>query len=418
MKIKRQLGQKITYEAALRLKAVDKAKSVVTFVFSTDGQDRHGDIIVQNFDLKNFLGNPVFINSHRYGDATEVIGRVNSIRKIVSASGSQHEGEVEFAVDANPKAKVIFDLYAGGFLHAVSIGGIPLEFDAKGNITKLELLEVSAVAVPANAEALAKQKGIDTSVLGKAEDADDVVCCVDCRKEITDDADLVTRDTEDPEIAEIVCKNCDEASKAAAATVTKDVAETVALAQVISNLHYLIRYFNQNEVAAEVTDKMVAALTLLLEALRDEAVIGQKGFDLTEVAAIVKEGRVLSEKNRNLIADTVEKLSSTLDALSALLEATSKSVDGDTCDKCGAAIEACTCEADDENVEKKVDVADVLPADHRKNLALRQINEGIKNLKSIGETQRSKHAGSENPDVRAENTRLINNAIRGLLKHK
>jgi hypothetical protein len=79
----------------------------------------------------------------------------------------------KFAVDANPKAKIIFDLYAGGFLHASSVGFIPTEFDKQKDgstdyytIKQAELLEVSAVSVPANAAAtLAKSIGIDTDEL-------------------------------------------------------------------------------------------------------------------------------------------------------------------------------------------------------------------------------------------------------------
>jgi len=75
----------------------------------------------------------------------------------------------EFAVDANPKAKIIFDLYAGGFLHASSVGFIPTEFDKQKDgstdyytIKQAELLEVSAVSVPANAAAtLAKGIGVE-----------------------------------------------------------------------------------------------------------------------------------------------------------------------------------------------------------------------------------------------------------------
>ncbi|MFA5091697.1 MAG: hypothetical protein WC483_03855 [Candidatus Paceibacterota bacterium] len=352
----RKTGIKVVYEQPLTLKTVDRERATIQFVFSTDGRDRQGDIIVQNFELGNFNKNPVFINSHRYGDATEVIGRINSIRRVVMAQGAQHEGEVEFAVNENPKAKIIFDLYAGGFLHAVSVGGIPLEFDEKGNITKLELLEVSACAVPANAAALAKQKGIDTDVLGEMSDEEEtVVCCCDCGKEIEGEPKVRT-DKEDPEIGDLICASCHEA--AGVAVIGKDIAETVSLAQVIAELHWLLRAFNQNEVSEEATDKMVAALVLLLEALRMEAVIGQKGF---------------------------------------VLDAT---------------------ETDVETVKAEAgDITAVLPLEHRKNLKLRSILKGIESMKSDGETKRSKHAG-ESPDVRAENIRLINRAIRSLLTQK
>jgi hypothetical protein len=137
--------------------------------FSTEDEDRHGDIVRQDWDLKNFKQNPVIINSHQYGDATEVIGKVEDIK---TTKDKQLEGKVKFAVAENPKAKIIFDLYAGGFLSAFSVGFIPKEFSDKGEIIKSELLEISTVSVPSNAMALAKRKGINVEKLIGEEKAD------------------------------------------------------------------------------------------------------------------------------------------------------------------------------------------------------------------------------------------------------
>lgn len=145
----------------IKIQSVNKVANSLRAVFSTSDMDRHGDIVVQNWDLSNFKANPVIINSHNYGDATEVIGRAIAIEVI----DGQLVGDIEFAVKENPKAQVIYDLYAGEFLHAFSVGFIPLEFDAEGKIVKSELLEVSAVSVPANAMALAKQKGVDVAAI-------------------------------------------------------------------------------------------------------------------------------------------------------------------------------------------------------------------------------------------------------------
>jgi len=60
-------------------------------------------------------------------------------------------------------------LAQGGFLSATSVGFIPLAFDADGNITKAELLEDSAVSVPANAEALFERS------IKSIEEADEVI---------------------------------------------------------------------------------------------------------------------------------------------------------------------------------------------------------------------------------------------------
>lgn len=143
------------------IKGVDDVKHTLDAVFSTNDEDRHGDVVEQNWDLKSFKKNPVILNSHNYYDATEVIGKATG----VSVKDGKLEGTIEFAVGANPKADIIYKLYAGGFLNAFSVGFIAKEFDDRGTILKGELLEVSAVSVPANAMALAKAKGIEIEKL-------------------------------------------------------------------------------------------------------------------------------------------------------------------------------------------------------------------------------------------------------------
>ncbi|KKT72767.1 MAG: hypothetical protein UW68_C0026G0016 [Candidatus Collierbacteria bacterium GW2011_GWB1_44_6] len=153
--------QKLYQIMPVLIKGVDDAKHTLEAVFSTNDEDRHGDVVEQNWDLKSFKKNPVILNSHNYYDATEVIGKATG----VSVKDGKLEGTIEFAVGANPKADIIYKLYAGGFLNAFSVGFIAKEFDDKGTILKGELLEVSAVSVPANAMALAKAKGIEIEKL-------------------------------------------------------------------------------------------------------------------------------------------------------------------------------------------------------------------------------------------------------------
>ena len=140
---------------------------LIVYIFSSKKEDRHGDVVIQDFDLKSFKKNPVILNSHNYGDAKAVIGK--AIPKTVKVVNGKLQGTIKFAVDENPDAKIIFGLYAGGYLNAFSIGFMPLEFDDKdwSKILKSELLEVSAVSVPANPDALAKAKakGIDVDKL-------------------------------------------------------------------------------------------------------------------------------------------------------------------------------------------------------------------------------------------------------------
>ena len=163
-----KLGQKAIKEQPIKVKSVDRNNFTLTMVASTQDTDRHGDVVIQSgWNVDRFKKNPVILNSHRYDDATEVIAKATRTEVVGKGKRSRLEQDWKFAVEENPKAKVIFDLYAGGFLSASSVGFIPTKFkDDKGQtdyftIEEAELLEVSAVSVPANAAALAKSKGID-----------------------------------------------------------------------------------------------------------------------------------------------------------------------------------------------------------------------------------------------------------------
>lgn len=158
----------------VEVKSIDKDMGTLEAIFSTQDVDRHGDVVLQDgWDISMFKKNPVILNSHNYGDAAEVIGKASNVK----VEQKKLQGKITFAVNENPKAKVIFDLYAGGFLNAFSVGFIPTKFKQNKDgstdwytIEEAELLEVSAVSVPANARALAKAKGIDIDMLKSNDD--------------------------------------------------------------------------------------------------------------------------------------------------------------------------------------------------------------------------------------------------------
>lgn len=192
------------------VKTVDTENFSLVCVFSSQTEDRHGDVVMQDgWDLKNYKKNPVILNSHNYDDATEVIGR--AIPKSLKIENKELVGEIVFAVNENPKAKIIFDLYAGGFLNAFSVGFIPKKFkeDNFFVIEESELLELSAVSVPANARALAKSKGIDVDSLDEADESDDVDAEDDAETPEIDDSEAdadetaETTDTDDEEAEDV-----------------------------------------------------------------------------------------------------------------------------------------------------------------------------------------------------------------------
>lgn len=161
-----QMGQRghITLKAApTPTKSADGKKTI--FIASTSTADRADDVIDQNgWYLDNYLKNPVFLWAHEYDEPP--VGK--SVRTEVV------DGALEIEVDwaPTPFAQEIKALYDGGYMNAVSVGFKILEWtydvDRGGyTFTKVELLEVSAVPVPCNPEALAKaaRMGISTKAL-------------------------------------------------------------------------------------------------------------------------------------------------------------------------------------------------------------------------------------------------------------
>jgi len=143
--LKKEGYKGLIMEVPTKFKSVDDNKFHA--IFSTAKEDRHGEIVYQNWDLKSFKKNPVYLDSHNYSSIDFIIGKVAKIK-----SDKVLEGDIEFAL-SNPRGQLAYDLAKDGFLNTSSVGFIPKEFDDKGNILKSELLEISAVGVPANPEA-------------------------------------------------------------------------------------------------------------------------------------------------------------------------------------------------------------------------------------------------------------------------
>jgi hypothetical protein len=131
---------------------------LMRFIASTEGVARDGMIIeAAGWQLDNFKRNPVFLFSHDYFSRPP-IGRVIN----VEAKGTQLLADVEFD-PGDEFAQSIKRKYEGGFLSAVSVGFDPLEIQPAGNgspprILKSDLLDISAVMVPADPDALKERQ--------------------------------------------------------------------------------------------------------------------------------------------------------------------------------------------------------------------------------------------------------------------
>lgn len=132
-----------------KMEKAEDSENTFHAVLSDSLEDRHGDIVKQKWDLKNFKRNPVLLDSHDYWSIEKIIGQWKTIK----VEDDKLQGDIEFAL-FSPLGKLAHDLAKEGFLRALSAGFIPLEFGDKGEIKKSELLEGSMVSVPANPRTL------------------------------------------------------------------------------------------------------------------------------------------------------------------------------------------------------------------------------------------------------------------------
>lgn len=159
-----EVGKKIRAAFPSSIKSIDPDTRTITFIASTQNEDRYGDcVMVEGWDTSNYAKNPVFLWAH---DSSQLpIGKCVGLAKQMGSKPALVQ-KIQFATaDENPFADNVFKLYKGGYLSAVSVGFIPHEMSLRMDeetgyitgydFTKQELLELSAVPVPANSEALA-----------------------------------------------------------------------------------------------------------------------------------------------------------------------------------------------------------------------------------------------------------------------
>jgi HK97 family phage prohead protease len=124
-------------------------------IASTEATDRDGESIkIDGWDTTNFKRNPVLLWAHDYRSLP--IGKFVNIKRDHTLKALV--GTIEWAsFEANPFAQLVKQQFKEGIMSAFSVGFIPRKRNPENplEIIEAELLEVSAVPVPANPEALA-----------------------------------------------------------------------------------------------------------------------------------------------------------------------------------------------------------------------------------------------------------------------
>lgn len=152
----------------MMVRSVDRTKRTVTAAVSTPNVDRYEEIVEPKafkLWLPTFMANPVFCAGHQYvglsGEPT-VIGSWQSM----DVTDKELVGTAQFA--NTPLADQYLSLFAENHMRAFSVGWIThewemREFDMGEGIkkrirvfTEVELIEVSAVAIPANRQSLVR----------------------------------------------------------------------------------------------------------------------------------------------------------------------------------------------------------------------------------------------------------------------
>lgn len=168
----------------LSVAVTELADRTLRFIGSDESVDRAGDIVsADGWDVSNYTKNPVVLFNHDY---SKPVGKAKAVR--VNVRDRRLEFDVYFPttdeLSSDPKMPsehalfidTVYNMYKGGYLSAVSVGfkgekmePIPNSYGMK--FLKQELLELSLVAVPANANALATAKsyGLHTELLPQIE---------------------------------------------------------------------------------------------------------------------------------------------------------------------------------------------------------------------------------------------------------
>lgn len=138
----------------------------LTVIASTGAVDRHGDTVAPDgWQLDAYRANPVILWAHDYRQPA--IGRAVAVWR----DGPALLARLEFA--PTEFARTVDTLYRQGYQRGVSVGFRPLRFaerrDARSGaflgirFLEQELLEISAVPVPANGAALLRAAAADAN---------------------------------------------------------------------------------------------------------------------------------------------------------------------------------------------------------------------------------------------------------------
>lgn len=148
-------------------------------IASTPAVDRDGEVMLPTAfanNLASYRANPVIMASHNHGFLSNGMPTIIGSASKIDIEAEKMVFEMSFA--RTDIAKAWQSLYEDGHARAFSVGFIPIKGEFKEQDgesiyvhTEVELLEISAVAVPANPEAVTRGLGFDPDQINAMVDA-------------------------------------------------------------------------------------------------------------------------------------------------------------------------------------------------------------------------------------------------------
>jgi HK97 family phage prohead protease len=165
--IKREVGEKVQFHMHLEkgsTKELDADNGILEAVVTTSGEDRHREqIVTDGIDTSNYIEkNPVVLYGHDYWGFP--IGKTIKLKQ----QKNKITARFQLAIEEYDFAKTVYNLVKGGYLNAVSIGGIVRKWSEDyRTILEMEMLEFSIVSIPANPDAMITARSFE-AVAGKS----------------------------------------------------------------------------------------------------------------------------------------------------------------------------------------------------------------------------------------------------------
>lgn len=282
-------------------------------VASDESIDRVGDSLKAiDWDLNNFRKNPVLQAGHDYRPQFTI-----GVAKNMVVQGNKLIFEPIFHT-ITQLAREIKEMYEQGILKAWSVGYIPGEENGLN-----ELLEVSAVAVPANANALVIAKGMDSSQEKEVGDKIKEFIDGETKEEVKEEKPEEKKEEKSP-----MCRMSNETEKECVTrkipeimnedpNIKQDQAVAMAISMCGKACSEKEKPEEKKEEVIEVKEPIKEEIKVIIPEEKKEKIEIKKEIEDT---IIEKEGRVISASNKSIIEEAITAGKNAVSAMEKLLE--------------------------------------------------------------------------------------------------